>query len=60
MKAKYFIKKSKDGQFFFVLKACNGRTILTSEMYKRKEGCLNGVKSLQTNGATDIIIHQYK
>ena len=60
MKSKYFIKKAVNGQFYFVLKARNGRTVLTSETYKSKRGCLTGIKSIQKNGATDIIIHQYK
>ena len=30
------IKKAKDGEFFFHLKAGNGQIILASEMYKEK------------------------
>ena len=38
MAGKYEIKKAKDGQFHFNLKASNGQIILSSEMYKAKNG----------------------
>lgn len=31
------IKKSKNGQYYFILKARNGRTLMTSETYKTKQ-----------------------
>ena len=34
MPGKFVLKTAKDGQFYFNLKATNGETILTSEMYK--------------------------
>lgn len=37
------IKKSKDGQFFFEVKARNGQVLVTSETYKRKASCAHGV-----------------
>ena len=49
MAAKFEIKKAKDGQFFFNLKATNGQIILTSEMYKAKSGAKNGIASVQKN-----------
>lgn len=53
MAAKYEIKKAKDGQFYFNLKASNGQVILTSEMYKAKSGAKNGISSVQENSAND-------
>ena len=53
MAAKYEIKKAKDGQFFFNLKASNGQVILSSEMYKAKSGAKNGIASVQKNAAAD-------
>jgi uncharacterized protein len=43
------VKKAKDGQFFFRLKAANGETILASEMYKAPASALNGVESVKKN-----------
>jgi uncharacterized protein YegP (UPF0339 family) len=47
--AKYEIKKAKNGQFFFHLKAANGEVILSSEMYKQKESADNGIESVKKN-----------
>ena len=49
MAAEFKIKKTANGQFMFNLKAANGETILTSEMYKSKSGCMNGVRSVKEN-----------
>ena len=49
MAAKFDLKKSKNGQFYFNLKAGNGEVILTSEMYKAKESALNGIESVRKN-----------
>lgn len=49
----YDLKKAADGQFYFNLKAGNGETILTSEMYKAKAGAQNGIASVQTNSEED-------
>jgi len=51
--AKYVIKKSTDGQFYFTLRADNGEKILTSEMYKTKAGALDGIQSVMTNSPDD-------
>lgn len=44
MAGKFELKKSKDGQFMFNLKASNGQVILTSEMYKTKASAENGIE----------------
>ncbi len=49
MPGTFEIKTVKDGQTFFNLKAANGQTILSSEMYKAKESALNGVESVKKN-----------
>ena len=41
--AEFEIRKSSDGQFYFVLQADNNEIVATSEMYTRKESALNGV-----------------
>ncbi len=49
MPGKFELKKAKNGEFYFNLKASNGETILTSETYKSRRGALNGIKSVQKN-----------
>jgi uncharacterized protein YegP (UPF0339 family) len=44
MAGKFELKKSKDGQFMFNLKASNGQVILTSELYKTKASAENGIE----------------
>lgn len=52
MAGKFEINKAKDGQFYFNLKASNGRVILTSERYKELRGAENGIASVQKNAGT--------
>lgn len=49
MPAKFELKKAKDGQFHFNLKASNGEVILSSELYKTKRSALAGIASVQKN-----------
>lgn len=51
--AAFVIKKAKDGQFFFHLKAGNGQTILVSEMYKAHASAINGIESIKKNSVLD-------
>ena len=46
---KFEVKTGKDGQFYFNLTAKNGQTILSSEGYKSKQGCENGIESVKKN-----------
>ena len=47
MAAKFEIKSSSGGQCMFNLKAGNGEVILTSERYKAKKDCENGIGSVK-------------
>ena len=47
------LSKSSDGQFRFVLKASNGETILTSELYKARGSAESGIASVQNNCALE-------
>lgn len=47
------LSKSNDGQFRFALKAGNGETIVSSELYKTRRAAENGIASVQTNCAQD-------
>ena len=45
---KFLIKKTNTG-YTFNLKAANGETIATSEVYNTKSSCMSGIKSVKTN-----------
>jgi uncharacterized protein YegP (UPF0339 family) len=49
MAGKFECYKDKAGEFRFRLKASNGQTILSSEGYKGKASCMNGIASVQKN-----------
>ncbi len=53
MAGKFEIKKAKDGQFYFHLKASNGQNILASEMYREKGSAENGIESVKKNAPDD-------
>jgi hypothetical protein len=46
---KFVITTRSNDEFQFNLKADNGQTILSSEGYTTKAGCLNGVESVKKN-----------
>ena len=50
---KFVITTRKNGEYQFNLKATNGQVILTSEGYKTKASCLNGVESVKKNSQDD-------
>ncbi|CNE05426.1 YegP family protein [Yersinia nurmii] len=45
----YELKKAKNGQYYFNLKAGNNEVILSSEMYASKASAENGIASVQSN-----------
>ncbi len=50
---KFEINKDKSGQFRFNLKAANHQVILSSEAYKTKSSCDNGIESVRKNSQND-------
>ena len=50
---KFVISTRKNGEFQFNLKAGNGQIILSSEGYKTKASCENGIASVKNN-AVDV------
>jgi len=46
---KFEVYTDKSGEFRFRLKARNGEIIATSEGYKAKASCLNGIESVRKN-----------
>jgi uncharacterized protein YegP (UPF0339 family) len=53
MAGKFELNTSSNGKFFFNLKASNGQTILSSEMYDSKSGAENGIASVKKNAGDD-------
>ena len=49
MPGKFVVFKGKDGQDYFRLKAGNGEVILSSQGYKTRKSCLNGIESVRKN-----------
>jgi len=46
---KFEVYKDKAGEYRFRLKAKNGQIIATSEGYKTKASCMNGIESVKKN-----------
>lgn len=57
---KYAIKKGKNNQYYFNLKADNGQVILTSEGYTSKSACENGIESVRKNSPEDKMYEMKK
>jgi uncharacterized protein len=51
MAGKFELKKASDGQFYFNLRASNGKVILTSERYTDKSRAKKGIESVRKNAA---------
>ncbi len=55
---KFEMYTDRAGEFRFRLKATNGQIIATSEGYKSKASCLNGIESVRKNAADSKIVEQ--
>ena len=55
---KYEVYLDKAGEFRFRLKAKNGEIIATSEGYKAKASCLNGIESVKKNAPDAEIVKE--
>ncbi|MBQ6421513.1 MAG: YegP family protein [Clostridia bacterium] len=53
---KFEMYLDKAGEYRFRLKARNGEIIATSEGYKAKTGCLNGIESVKKNAPDAEIV----
>jgi uncharacterized protein YegP (UPF0339 family) len=49
MAGKFVVFKGKNGEDYFRLKAGNGEVILSSEGYKSRKSCENGIASVRKN-----------
>ena len=55
---KFEMYTDKAGEFRFRLKATNGQIIATSEGYKAKASCLNGMESVKKNAPEAEIVEE--
>jgi uncharacterized protein YegP (UPF0339 family) len=46
------VSTGKDDKFYFNLTAQNGKVILSSQGYKGKDGCKNGIASVKKNSSS--------
>lgn len=51
--AKFEVYQDGRNEYRFRLKANNGQTILASEGYSAKAGCMNGIESVRKNSQDD-------
>jgi uncharacterized protein YegP (UPF0339 family) len=51
--ANFELKKTKNKQVMFNLRAANGEIILTSESYRSKAGAKRGIESVRKNSVVD-------
>ena len=49
MASKFECYRDKAGEYRFRLKAANSQVVLSSEGYKSKAACMNGIESVQKN-----------
>lgn len=49
MRGRFVVSKGADGCDYFRLKAGNGEVIFTSQGYKSRKSCLNGIESVRRN-----------
>ena len=54
---KFVIRKTAAG-FHFVLKAGNGEIVATSQTYKSKDACKNGIESVKKNAPDADVVEE--
>jgi uncharacterized protein YegP (UPF0339 family) len=55
---KFEVWTDKAGEYRFNLKASNGEVIATSEGYKSKDSCMNGIQSVKENAPNAQIVER--
>ena len=50
---KFVITKGKDDKYYFNLKAGYGEVVLTSQGYKARADCMNGIESVKKNSQSE-------
>jgi uncharacterized protein YegP (UPF0339 family) len=52
---KFEIRLSRNKKYYFVLIAANGKIILQSELYEKKQGAITGIDSVKQNAFADVV-----
>ena len=60
MAAKIELSKARNGKFRFALKSANGRIVVTSELYEKRVGATNGIRSLRAKCDKDDAFNRKK
>ena len=60
MSGVFEVYKDKAGEYRFRLKASNGETVLASEGYSAKAGCMNGIESVKENSQIPERFEKYE
>ena len=55
MSGKFEVYQDKQGDYRFRLKASNGQVIASSQAYKTKKSCINGIESVKKNSVDSKI-----
>ena len=55
---KFEVYTDKAGEFRFRLKARNGEIVATSEGYKAKPSCINGIESVKKNAPEAAVVNE--
>ena len=56
--AKFLIRKNAAGQYWFVLKTDNNKTVLQSQMYTTKQHAENGIRAIKDEAETAVVDDQ--
>ena len=56
----FIISKSKDGQYYFVLKARDGQVLVTSETYTTKQSAENGIRAVRGTATAAKVVDTTK
>ena len=58
MAAKFVVYQDKAKKIRFRFLAANGEIVASGEAYESKAACLNGIKSIQKNAPTAVIVDE--
>jgi uncharacterized protein YegP (UPF0339 family) len=56
--AKFLIRKNAAGQYWFVLKTDNNKTVLQSQMYTTKQHAENGIRAIKDEAEEAVVDDQ--
>ncbi len=54
MKVRFFLERSSNGQFYFTIRARNGRVLATSETYHRRGACRRAAELIADSEVVEI------